>query len=108
MRLRIVSLALLVGTVCGGQQSGQRYPIGTVAEKGIQVPVPQVAPLKCGKYEHVEWDEEVDVIAIPENHHPYHKVPGSERCAPDLHVITEKEFQQLLERIKKLEEKSKK
>jgi len=78
----VLGLALLVGTVCVGQQPKQ---------------------LTCPKYEHVEFDEEMDTIAIPESRHPYHKVPGSERCAPDLHVVTEKEFQELLARLKVLE-----
>ena len=81
MKTLVIWLMLCAG--CWGQQLN-----GITAEKGIQQPAPQVAPLKCGKYEHVES--------------VYSQLTGfklRDTCAPDMHTLTEKEWQDLMQRI---------
>jgi len=58
------------------------------------------APLKCGKYEHVERP----VSKCPDNQ-PVGCVmfPEPPACAPDLHVVTEREWQELMARLKAME-----
>jgi hypothetical protein len=92
MRLRIVSLALLVGTVCGGQTGST----GITSSGRVQVgEAPK--PLKCGKYAHVEYQEHTCLSDGCWNQ------PVPPYCAPDLHVVTEKEWISMQERLKKLE-----
>jgi len=73
----VLGLALLVGTVCVGQQP---------------------KPLTCPKYEHVMFQRET---CIPDGCFMASSEPY---CAPDLHVVTEKEWAELQERLKWLDE----
>ena len=57
---------------------------------------PQPAPLKCGKWTHFEPAVEVHVGG-----NIFKSLP--DRCAPDLHTVTEKEWQELMARLKRLE-----
>lgn len=113
MKLFIIAV-LGMGMVAGAQQPcvGGEHPHNAPdcipAEKMIQQPAPQVSPLKCGKYEHVEhWEgscgpapkECLTCLAC-------WPVPP-DRCAPDLHAVTEKEWQELMKRMNDLEERLK-
>lgn len=58
-------------------------------------------PLKCGKYQHVEpahmdCSLSTGTIATCDLFVP-------ERCADDVHVLTEREWQELIARLEKLE-----
>jgi len=121
--MKLIWLAFLVGTVCVGQQLGPKsnaVPFGvdvcdeghhiehipaSKAKNGAPLPaqdrcVRDDAPLKCAQYEHVERP----VSKCPDNQ-PVGCVllPEPPVCAPDLHVVTEKEWQELLARLKVLE-----
>ena len=89
MRLRIVSLALLVGTVCVGQQAQYHGPESippgykcTSWTGDYCLATAEIKPRKCPKYEHVEHLRPSDGSGIT-------------TCAPDLHVVTEKEWQEI-------------
>ena len=66
------------------------------------------APLKCEKYEHVEYESCPRDQMVMKNWETGEFTclrPEKSYCAPDLHTVTEREWQELLERLKKLEEK---
>lgn len=64
---------------------------------------PRAAPLKCGKYQHVEYRNTIPdgalCVGTAACNVPY--------CADDLHTVTEREWQQLMTRLKALEAWSK-
>lgn len=71
------------------------------AESEIQQPAPQVAPLvKCGQYQHVE-----PVINDPGVHPTNAVFVTTYRCADDLHTVTEREWQDTQDRLKRQEER---
>ncbi len=60
-------------------------------------------PLKCGKYQHLETyavcnKPNGQMCPIGYGMESYH-----DRCVDDLHTVTEKEWQELMSRLKKLE-----
>lgn len=63
----------------------------------------QPAPLKCGKYEHVDDTLRKLCLALePEtrNKLPHcNPLPKDVVCVPDVHVVTEKEWQELMDRL---------
>jgi hypothetical protein len=75
--------------VRGGHTSGRVYCEGT------HWVVMDVGPLKCGKYEHVEAPPFGDCGFNGSCFTPY--------CAPDMHLVTEKEWQEMITRIETLE-----
>ena len=60
------------------------------------VPECKPAPLKCGKYEHVETVPDKNYVGWG-----MHAVKDA--CKPDMHSVTEKEWQELMARLGKLE-----
>jgi len=111
----LLGLALLVGTVCVGQQPHVcPGPHGTVVDCGDAVPIPSTgsvakpAPLKCGKYQRMvrsltqsckaDPSDKTGMIAICEDSKPPY-------CVDDLHVVTEKEWQETTQRLFVLEHK---
>jgi len=104
--MKLIWLALLVGTVCVGQQPSE-FDVSSCRQvcdsKGLCVnecKTKEPAPLKCQKYEHVERpvskcpdDQPVGCMIFPE----------PPRCAPDLHVVTEKEWVETQERLKAMD-----
>ena len=56
------------------------------------------APLKCGKYEFEDHPSQFCGDTYPSTCYKPH-------CAPLTHTVTEKEFQAIMERLRKLEEK---
>jgi hypothetical protein len=78
---------IMEGTRCNG-------------ELWVTVPEPQLT-LRCGKYQHLVPDhfENCSTVLIGCWEH----IP--DRCADDLHTVTEREWQELQERLKKLESK---
>ena len=116
MRLALV-LMMCVGTACGQQtHKGCVYdstqPHGSLMEciDGKWVP----GPLKCGKYEHEEKLPQRCANTCPPDGTSCIAsrlvIPASDECVPDMHTVTEKEwqdkekkYQDLLERLKNLE-----
>lgn len=77
-----------------------QFPAGAeVAYIGGHQPEP--APLKCGKYQH-PVKAHTDCSVSGDSHYgKCEYYPGV--CADDLHTVTEKEYQQIMERLKALE-----
>lgn len=103
--IRRILCFLVIAGVCSAQQP---EPIGVMQNK-VEV---KPAPLKCGKYEHVEhWPDgqcgpewcDKDGNVCFANCPP----PPPDRCVPDLHTVTEKEWQELMKRMNDLEERLK-
>lgn len=63
---------------------------GTGITTGITTPP---APLKCGKYQHEEYPSVWCGDSMP-------STCFTPRCAPDLHTVTEREWQELMEHIR--------
>jgi hypothetical protein len=109
MKIALVVLAGMTGCAAWGQQPTVptsvtatilHCPFNEVIEKtatGEACVVPK--PLKCGKYQHVEPTCESDGNVTICN--------GSPKCADDMHSVTEKEWQELVGRLKELEERLK-
>jgi len=78
---------------------------GCLASEHCLDPAP--APLKCGQYEHVEL-EHYSCVQDRNQQRPAHDcyIDNTPRCAPDLHTVTEKDWQELMERMKRIEEKT--
>ena len=101
-------LLLLSAGVCVGQQPTCTVNASSADPNSNSVKCePQPAPLKCGKYEHPEatdcntCDPKIHICTLMN----YINVPA--HCAPDLHTVTEREWQELMERLKKLEKLNK-
>jgi hypothetical protein len=62
-------------------------------------PIEQPKPLKCGKYE--EHTGNVCTVTTGDPN-----VICGDRCRPKMHSVTEKEYQELLARIRALEAKT--
>lgn len=104
----------VMGAAAWGQQRILDCPTGTHASMvqhgdlaGAEcVADSKPAPLKCVKWEHVERTE---VICNPpdairrDDWLERCKVTPTFKCAPDMHTVTEKEWQELMEKMKKLE-----
>ena len=108
MKLIIAALAV-AGCAAWGQQACTKFQGGYSWDEkyygnleACQKDAAPPKPLKCGKYQHVEWQIRAKVIGIPGGD-PYEHVPGSEYCADDMHSVTEKEWQELMARLKALE-----
>lgn len=64
------------------------------------------APLKCWKYQHVEWRScppEQQICTLSGIPACYCNVQQPSYCADDLHTVTEREWQELMERLKEME-----
>jgi hypothetical protein len=108
MRLRYAAV-LLLASVCAGQQvcdvkHMENCAAGGVCGKDMQYiatdggyacvsksVISQPKPLKCGKYEHIETEQSFGSF-------------GHSVCAPIMHEVTEKEWQELMQRIDALRE----
>jgi len=94
-------IVLGIGIACAGQQPhtelNKNYGSSGSVYAG-QLPVPKVAPLKCQKYEHVEhWPGNCGPAPCDASGCFWVcTMPPPDHCAPDLHVVTEKEWQELL------------
>lgn len=109
MRLLALSM-LLFATVglwgqapCSGGGEGHKNPPDCMSAEQYIKQFAQPKPLKCGKWEHVEWQIRAKVIGIPGGD-SFEHVPGSEYCAPDMQLVTVKDWQELIARVKKLED----
>ena len=85
---------------CTGGGKGHTNPPDCIpAEKYFKGKIPEPAPLKCGKYQHVQtWKADCDVFQAQgclKVDTPY--------CADDMHSVTEREWQEIMARLKKLE-----
>ena len=82
---------------CAGGVLSKNDAIAFQQKKAIQV-----TPLKCGKYQHVEqvggWSTCGQNACWSE---PY------DSCVDDMHMVTEREWQELQTRLKALEKKEK-
>lgn len=62
-------------------------------------------PLKCGKYQHVKYGNTCEPGETCKVNDPIHK-HWARSCADNLHTVTEREWQELMARLKWLEESS--
>jgi len=112
-KMKLLGLAILMASVCAGQQ---RYCAGGNPPKDDPGCIPvlsalsvtatgtvaQPAPvLKCGKYQHVTEIQNCVWASTDGSHGQCY------RCEDDLHVLTEREWQNLVARLKALEQKTK-
>lgn len=99
MRLRWAAV-LLMTSVCAW---GQDYCAGGDPPKNDSKCIPaseaMMKPLKCGKYEHLE--PATTTVTSPSG--TVFQTQTYQHCAPDMHEVTEKEWQELQERLKALE-----
>ena len=107
--MKLLAAVLGIGIACAGQQpaqissgAGDAVPQGRSAVAGT---APDSKLLKCGKYEHVDhWPGGCG--PSPCDEHGCYAVclpPPPDKCAPDLHVVTEREWQDLKDHIRTLE-----
>jgi hypothetical protein len=89
MKLSIVLLCC--ATACWGQQAEGH---GCLSSEHCFDKAP--APLKCGKYQHVEAVQSL----CPCDKNGCTCLPPTAKCAPDLHTVTEKEWQELNEQLR--------
>ena len=110
--MKLLSILLLLSAGgCVGQQpcSDCKLPSWVPESKvtAVIVPDPQPAPLKCGKYEHVVHElAHCENTCSPDSwicNSSCKAIPERSYCAPDLHTVTEREWQELLERLKALD-----
>ena len=115
-------LALLVGTVCGGQQPAQKvvewprvvsvpaaeHKPMVIAGDGVTLTMQkngdvlaEAKSLQCPKYQHLTGAQ----ASCHCNDKGCTCDPPKPKCAPDLHVVTEREWQELMARLKKMESK---
>jgi len=81
---------------------------GGIKQSALEKAAP--APLKCGQYEHVEHIEGYCHSASCKGNFACPAIAVCDapvdRCAPDLHTVTEKDWVELMERLKRLEDKA--
>lgn len=65
-----------------------------------RIPVAKPAPLKCGKWQHVASDSYEIVPRLKGSGYINREVVT---CADDIHPLTEREWQELMARLRKLE-----
>lgn len=102
----ILPILILAQVMSGGPM------VNPVIDYGpVQAATPQANPLKCEKYQHVyHWPSacgpsscsdvggmsSCDAVCYP---------PPPDRCVDDMHSITERDWQALMERLNRLETK---
>jgi hypothetical protein len=68
---------------------------------------PDPTPLKCGKYQHVQYTPEHCANTCPPDGMSCTAsclyVPAVDSCVDDMHMVTEREWQEILARLKALE-----
>lgn len=61
-------------------------------------------PLKCGKYQHIE-SPHVECSKGGNGTPVFCDTWVPEQCSDDIHIVTEREWQELMDRLRKLENK---
>jgi hypothetical protein len=86
---------------------GSDHPSLLVVAPAIKLPGYTPKPLQCGKYQHVEhWPGACGPVPCDQNGcSAVCLPPPPDKCVDDLHTVTEREWQDLMKRIEKLESK---
>lgn len=103
---------LMLGVQAWGQSATEPIPAGhkcTSWAGNLCLSIAPIAPLKCGKYQHVENPIENMCARLSpkdQNQNFLCTAPANhvvDVCADDMHSVSEREWQELMARLKALE-----